>query len=72
MVKNYYIRVENDDMPAFFDFCLRTKLEEHHHSTGFVMQHANTTLFTLTMTEKDRTAMKLALPVSIMIRPIGA
>jgi len=69
MVKNYYIRVDREILPAFFDFCARTKLEEHHHSTGFVTKHAGTTLFRLTMTESDRTAMALAVPVSIMLDP---
>ena len=69
IVRNYYIRVSKGDLPTFCDFCARTKLEEHHHSTGFVTKHADTILFTLTMTESDRTAMALAVPVSIMLDP---
>ena len=72
MIKNYYIRVNNEDTMAFYKFCARTRLEEYHHSNGFVGTHSGTTLFTLTMTDADRTAMALALPVSIMIQPIGA
>lgn len=72
MIKDYYIRVKNVDTPVFFDFCARTTLCEHHHSDGWISGHAGTTLFTLRMSEADRTAMALALPISIMIEPIGA
>ncbi len=69
MVKEYLVRVHSSDLRQFYDFCARTTLKEHQESNGFKIDHNGTILFSLIMTNEDSAAMKLALPVSIMIAP---